>query len=198
MHRNTLGVEVPDDVAEKAKEHGCVGGVLFVYKDEQYGDKPPKASIGCTYAKRFRRKWWNNFKVRLSPGWVAFRSPSRTVRLGEPSAIRVPGKALCEPCLICGEDRYTERAHFPATNLHGGTETIRLCPTHHRLLEFGRLSDWELMEICQKKYPAGSGTGPILLSQASFLLAHFANSGPVPLSHSDNRLHRHSLKLVHK
>src|SRR5208337_94818 len=27
----------------------------------------------------------------------------------------------------------------------------------------------------------GSGTGPILLSQASFLLAHIANSGPVPL-----------------
>ncbi len=28
----------------------------------------------------------------------------------------------------------------------------------------------------------GSGTGPILLSQATFLLAHIANSGPVPLS----------------
>ncbi len=31
---------------------------------------------------------------------------------------------------------------------------------------------------------AGSGTGPILLSQATFLLAHIANSGPVPLSPS--------------
>ena len=30
-----------------------------------------------------------------------------------------------------------------------------------------------------------SGTGPILLSQATFLLAHIANSGPVPLSRSD-------------
>src|SRR5271157_1050889 len=30
----------------------------------------------------------------------------------------------------------------------------------------------------------GSGTGPILLSQASFLLAHIASSGPVPLSAS--------------
>ena len=29
---------------------------------------------------------------------------------------------------------------------------------------------------------AGSGTGPILLSQATFVLAHIANSGPVPLS----------------
>ena len=28
----------------------------------------------------------------------------------------------------------------------------------------------------------GSGTGPILLSQATFLLAHIANNGPVPLS----------------
>ena len=28
---------------------------------------------------------------------------------------------------------------------------------------------------------AGSGTGPILLSQATFLLAHTANSGPDPL-----------------
>ena len=27
----------------------------------------------------------------------------------------------------------------------------------------------------------GSGTGPILLSQATFLLAHIANFGPVPV-----------------
>jgi hypothetical protein len=32
-----------------------------------------------------------------------------------------------------------------------------------------------------RKRGTGSGTGPILLSQASFLLAHIANSGPVPL-----------------
>ncbi len=31
---------------------------------------------------------------------------------------------------------------------------------------------------------AGSGTGTILLSQVTFLLAHIANSGPVPLSRS--------------
>src|SRR5271157_604124 len=30
----------------------------------------------------------------------------------------------------------------------------------------------------------GPGTGPILLSQATFVLAHIANSGPVPLSAS--------------
>ncbi len=33
-----------------------------------------------------------------------------------------------------------------------------------------------------RKRGSGSGTGPILLSQATFLLAHIANSGPVPLS----------------
>ena len=31
---------------------------------------------------------------------------------------------------------------------------------------------------------SGSGTGPILLSQATFLLAHIANNGSVPLSRS--------------
>src|SRR5271157_245153 len=32
------------------------------------------------------------------------------------------------------------------------------------------------------RFERGSGTGPILLSQATFLLAPIANSGPVPLS----------------
>src|SRR5271165_1044908 len=36
----------------------------------------------------------------------------------------------------------------------------------------------------------GSGTGPILLSQASFLLAHIANSGPVPLRPTAHRVPR--------
>ncbi len=34
----------------------------------------------------------------------------------------------------------------------------------------------------RKRVRRGSGSGPILLSQATFLLAHIANSGPVPLS----------------
>jgi hypothetical protein len=66
-----------------------------------------------------------------------------------------PGKGLCEPCIICGEDRLTERAHFPMPKKKPffGGDTIALCPTHHRLLDRGRLSDWELMEICRKRYP---------------------------------------------
>jgi hypothetical protein len=34
----------------------------------------------------------------------------------------------------------------------GGTETIALCPTHHRLLDNGRLSDSELKVIGEKCY----------------------------------------------
>ena len=55
---------------------------------------------------------------------------------------RAPGKGLDVPCLVCGERRFTEWAHFPTRKRKGedGKETIPLCPTHHRLLEFGRLS----------------------------------------------------------
>src|SRR5258708_6174056 len=78
MNPNCLGTLVPDDVAERAREHGCVGGVRWVYKDKEYGGSPPKASIGCTRATPFRRPWWETFKVELAPGWVAFKSPSGT------------------------------------------------------------------------------------------------------------------------
>src|SRR5439155_22558580 len=140
MNYNCLGVQVPDDVAERAKEHGCVGGALYVYKDGQYGGSPPRASIGCTQATPFRRRWWEKFKVELYAGWVAFRSPSGTSRQPGSKPSRVTGKGGCKPCLICGEDRFTERAHFPTPDRHGGVETVSLCPTHHRLLDNGRLS----------------------------------------------------------
>ena len=138
MNYNCLGVQVPDDVAERAKEHGCVGGALYVYKDGQYGGSPPRASIGCTQATPFRRRWWEKFKVELYAGWVAFRSPSGTSRQPGSKPSRVTGKGGCKPCLICGEDRFTERAHFPTPDRHGGVETVSLCPTHHRLLDNGR------------------------------------------------------------
>ena len=41
----------------------------------------------------------------------------------------------------------------------------------------------------------GSGTGTILLSQATFLLAHIANNGPVPLSRS--RPKRSAISFCH-
>src|SRR5688572_782012 len=55
---------------------------------------------------------------------------------------RKVGKGLDDPCFVCGERRFTERAHFPRRKRRGeeGAETIPLCPTHHRLLEYGRLS----------------------------------------------------------
>jgi len=149
MNRNCLGVTVPDEVATKAQEFGCVGGVHWIYRDGEYGGSP-RASIGCTQATTFRREWWDKFKVQLARGWVAFRSPSGTGRLSKP--VRVAGKEIWEPCLVCGEDRFTEEAHFPTPDRHCGTETVPLCPTHHRLLDNGRLSDSELMEICRKKF----------------------------------------------
>jgi len=42
----------------------------------------------------------------------------------------------------------------------------------------------QALPVLTRDSGTGSGTGPILLSQASFLLAHIANSGPVPLSAS--------------
>lgn len=65
---------------------------------------------------------------------------------------RDEGKGLLEPCLICKERRITEEAHFPSLKSKGGTETISLCTTHHRLLEFGRLSKKEFDIIRQRRY----------------------------------------------
>lgn len=67
---------------------------------------------------------------------------------------RVKGKGLDEPCLVCGERRFTERAHFPRRKRKGeeGKDTIPLCPTHHRLLEFGRLSKSEFERIMRGRY----------------------------------------------
>lgn len=152
MERNCLGIEVPDQVVAKAKEHGCLWGARYVYRDGEYGGGSPKASIGCERATPFTTGDWESCKVTLAPGWVAFRSPSHAKRSPGSLPSRVPGKEGCEPCLICGEDRFTEGAHFPTPDRHGGTETIPLCPTHHRLLDNGRLSDWELLELCRKKY----------------------------------------------
>lgn len=67
---------------------------------------------------------------------------------------RAVGKGLDDPCLICRERRFTERAHFPKRKRPGeeGKETIPLCPTHHRLLEYGRLSKIEYEKIWQEQY----------------------------------------------
>ena len=56
----------------------------------------------------------------------------------------------------------------PLDGSGAGLNSIKLSQASGLLLE-GRYEE------------AGSGTGPILLSQATFLLAHIANNGPVPL-----------------
>lgn len=92
MNRNCLGVSIPDDVADAAREHGCVGGVQWIYLDGEYGDSPPKASIGCSRATPFRKEWWERFKVPLGPpGWIAFQSPSSLAR--HPRGERVGGSS---------------------------------------------------------------------------------------------------------
>jgi hypothetical protein len=62
---------------------------------------------------------------------------------------RSRGKGYVEPCWICGERRHTDGSHFPKAKRPGkeGKVTIRLCPTHHRLLDDGRLSSREYEAI---------------------------------------------------
>jgi hypothetical protein len=62
---------------------------------------------------------------------------------------RAKGKGTVQPCLICGEDRISEGAHFPKRKRtgEGGENTIILCPTHHRLLDAGRLSRQDFEKI---------------------------------------------------
>ena len=86
MERNCLGIEVPDQVVAKAKEHGCLWGARYVYRDGEYGGGSPKASIGCERATPFTTGDWESCKVTLAPGWVAFRSPSQRQALSGQSA----------------------------------------------------------------------------------------------------------------
>lgn len=62
---------------------------------------------------------------------------------------RTKGKPLQEPCFVCGEARWTEEAHFPTRKRDGAaaTKTVQLCPTHHRLLDSGRLSRHDFVQI---------------------------------------------------
>ncbi|MBN1677887.1 MAG: HNH endonuclease [Candidatus Thermoplasmatota archaeon] len=55
---------------------------------------------------------------------------------------RGKGKPLEEPCAICGEMRWTDVAHFPRRKRDGARDegTVFLCPTHHKLLDSGRIS----------------------------------------------------------
>lgn len=153
MAMNECKYDVPDNVVLKAREVGCIKCPKYVYKDGEYGGKLPAASIGCQAAGRFRNtKNVEKMKVDLGDGWVAFKSPSAPMRDLDGSVRRSEGKGRVEPCIICGEDRHTDDAHFPTTKDKGGTEVIPLCPTHHKLLDNGRLSLSEMKVIWQSRY----------------------------------------------
>lgn len=81
---NELGDEIPEEIAEKARALGCVGGVRYVYIDNDYDGAFPAASIGLTKARRFRSTNYEKHKQELSAvggiRYVAFGSPSKTPR----------------------------------------------------------------------------------------------------------------------
>lgn len=154
MSMNECGVEVPNYIVLRAEEAGCMNCPKYVYRDGEYGKKLPVASIGGQRVTRFRNaENADALKVPLGSNWVAFKSPTTTNRNAGEHVLRSEGKGKCEPCTICGEDRFTDRAHFPTPDRMGGTETIPLCPTHHKLLDNGRLSLTELNKIWRSEYP---------------------------------------------
>ncbi|MFO7991770.1 MAG: hypothetical protein R6U61_05705 [Thermoplasmata archaeon] len=147
MKTNEIGIAIPSKIIEKATSKGSMKSPKYVYRDGDYGEKPPVASIGGRTTSRFGSiENAEEYKVELGEGWVAFKSPSAG------KSYISEGKGFCEPCLVCGEDRITEGAHFPKPQRKGGTETIPLCPTHHKLLDTGRISPCELDRIREKLY----------------------------------------------
>jgi len=154
MSKNECGDDVPHHIILKAKEAGCMNCPKYIYRDGEYGKRLPVASIGGQRVTRFQNaENAEAMKVYLEDGWVAFKSPTMAnLNTGE-HVRRSEGKGKCEPCTICGEDRFTDKAHFPTPDRMGGTEMIPLCPTHHKLLDNGRLSLTELKKIWESRYP---------------------------------------------
>ena len=67
---------IPLEIIKKAEALGCLN-TKYIYRDGDYGNKYPTASIGgkkCTPFRNLERA--EMFKVDLGQGWVAFRSPS--------------------------------------------------------------------------------------------------------------------------
>lgn len=56
-------------------------------------------------------------------------------------------------CEICGFSRYVEKCHIIPKRLGGGRKiinTVVLCPTHHKLLDYGLLNNEEIFMIENK------------------------------------------------
>ena len=150
MTRNILGVKVPEGVISCAMKHRSIKCPSYVYRDEEYGGALPIASIGCEKATHFKNPesaLKNKIFLDDERKWVAFESPSA----GKEKQ-RSRGAGIREACEICQEDRFTEQAHFPERKVFGGTVTISLCPTHHRLLDNGIISFSELESLIERRY----------------------------------------------
>jgi predicted protein tyrosine phosphatase len=63
-----------------------------------------------------------------------------------------------EPCLVCGDFRETQRAHFPKRARDQGTETVPLCPLHHRVLDHGRIHRREMEALMHGVCPEFHGS----------------------------------------
>ncbi len=146
MSKNELDQKVPEKVAAKAEALGSINCPTYVYKDEDYPEKGPNASINCVKSSPITNKEnRKSQKIYIDDDWVVFISPSGGVEKSR-------GVGKTEPCLVCGDDRVTQGAHFPKPRSKGGTETIPLCPTHHKLLDWGRISKNELMTIWKNEF----------------------------------------------
>ena len=136
-------------------------------------------------------RWFSETIATLPGGWDL----AHAIRLGikpfaELGANR-PGKPRVSPC---PSEPLSPRPYLALrTGRHGhwaGASKLKTLANRPRGREAGRVRYWDGKRDGYGKRDAGtgsgtgSGTGPILLSQATFVLAHIANSGPVPLSAS--------------
>lgn len=71
---------------------------------------------------------------------------------------RSEGRGRKPSCIVCGEDRESDQAHFPNPKSKAGLNTIWLCPTHHALLDDGRASPQEFETVWRTSFPGVATT----------------------------------------
>lgn len=89
------------------------------------------------FCKRNGYDIWSQYKDSFAPR----SSQARTYRVK---------KALPKICEICGFDRLIEIAHIIPAKLHGPLvpwNCLALCPNHHRLFDYNKLTKYELSII---------------------------------------------------
>ena len=71
-----------------------------------------------------------------------------------------PGRKMNKPCVICGEDRYTEKCHIIPAECDSALKRLKmynanliiLCPTHHVCFDDGLLTQGEFSKIAEQVY----------------------------------------------